>query len=286
MGLANLVPGVSGGTMLLAAGIYPQCIEAIAKVTTLRPDRNSVILLGSVAVAAAVVILLVAGTMRELVLEHRWMTYSVFLGATLGGVPVLGQLIGKPGAKTWGGFSVGLACMVTMALVPAGTGTGESSPALVLFLAGLGAFAAMLLPGLSGSYLLVLSGQYVPILGAVDGVKEAIFAGNGLQWPMLAAPVAVLVPFSFGMLAALVGMSSLIKLLLTRQRSLMLGFLLGLLVGAVLGLWPFASPESSFALPEPLQGIGALALAGAGFLVTFVIARHGEAGSPPPGASL
>ncbi|MCY4535812.1 MAG: DUF368 domain-containing protein, partial [Bryobacterales bacterium] len=94
MGLANLVPGVSGGTMLLATGIYPQCIEAIAKLTTLRPDRSAMALISAVAVAAGAVVLLVAGTMRDLVLMHRWMTYSVFLGATLGGVPILWKLIG------------------------------------------------------------------------------------------------------------------------------------------------------------------------------------------------
>ena len=274
MGLANLVPGVSGGTMLLATGIYPQCIDAIAKLATLRPDRGSVALVAAVAAAAAAMVLLVAGTMRDLVLMHRWMTYSVFLGATLGGVPMLWKLIGRPTARTWIGFASGLAGMSATLFVPAGVASGTGSSPVALFFAGLAAFAAMLLPGLSGSYLLLLSGQYVPVLDAVDGLRLALSAGSDLHWQVLAAPAKVLAPFAAGTLAALVGMSSLLRLLLDRQRALMLGFLLGLLVGAVLGLWPFQTDTYAFGLPTPMQALGAAALAALGFALTYMIGRR------------
>lgn len=271
MGLANLVPGVSGGTMLLATGIYPQCIDAIAKLATLRPDRGAVVLVAAVAAAAAAMVLLVAGTMRDLVLMHRWMTYSVFLGATLGGVPLLWKLIGRPAVRTWIGVAAGLAGMSATLFVPAGAASGTGSSPVALFFAGLAAFAAMLLPGLSGSYLLLLSGQYVPVLDAVDGLKLALSAGSDLHWQVLAVPAKVLAPFAAGTLAALVGMSSLLRLLLDRQRALMLGFLLGLLVGAVLGLWPFKTDTSAFDLPTLVQAVGATALAALGCALTYMI---------------
>ncbi len=279
MGLANLVPGVSGGTMLLATGIYPQSIDAIAKLATLRPDRGAVALVAAVAAAAAAMVLLVAGTMRDLVLMHRWMTYSVFLGATLGGVPVLWKLIGRPCAKTWIGAAAGLAAMSATLLLPAGSASGAGSSPAALFLAGLAAFAAMLLPGLSGSYLLLLSGQYVPVLDAVHGLKLALSAGSDLHWQVLAAPVKVLAPFAAGTLAALVGMSSLLRLLLDRQRALMLGFLLGLLSGAVLGLWPFQTDATAFGSATPVQALGAAALAVLGCGVTYAIGRRSGAES-------
>ncbi|MDE0262897.1 MAG: DUF368 domain-containing protein [Bryobacterales bacterium] len=274
MGLANLVPGVSGGTMLLATGIYPQCIDAIAKLATLRLDRGSITLVAAVAAAAAAMVLLVAGTMRDLVLMHRWMTYSVFLGATLGGVPVLWKLIGRPGAKTWIGVAVGLAGMSATLFLPAASASGTDSSPAALFVAGLAAFAAMLLPGLSGSYLLLLSGQYVPVLDAVDGLKLALSAGSDLHWQALAAPAKVLAPFAAGTLAALVGMSSLLRLLLDRQRALMLGFLLGLLIGAVLGLWPFQTDTSALGAATPMQALGATALAVLGCSLTYAIGRR------------
>lgn len=273
MGLANLVPGVSGGTMLLAVGVYPACIEAIAKVTALRPDRESVKLLVSVATAAACVVLLLAGPVRTLVLDHRWAMYSLFLGSTLGGVPVLWRLIGSAGWRTGIGTTVGLAAMAATALGspdPAAT-TGMQVP--MLFLAGLGAFAAMLLPGLSGSYLLVLAGQYVPVLGAVEALKNALLGWEGSRVAAALDAAAVLVPFAAGCLAALVLMSRLIRTMLRRHRSLTLGFLLGLLAGAMVGLWPFADEAGRLAFPEVAKGVAALVLAAGGFAVTSGIAR-------------
>ena len=279
MGLANLVPGVSGGTMLLVVGVYPQVIEAIAKLTTLRPDRDGLILLASVASSAALLVLVLAGIVRDLVVDHRWVMYSVFLGSTLGGVPVLWKLIGKPSAKCWIGTAFGLALMLATTAVPTGPAVAGASEIPVLFLAGAGAFAAMLLPGLSGSYLLVLSGQYVPILTAVDTLKGALIESAGERWPAVIDATEVLAPFAVGAVAALVGISSLIRLLLRRQRSLILGFLLGLLIGAVRGLWPFETETAGLLLPDFVQGAGALCLAATGFLVTTLVSRLGNGDS-------
>ncbi len=274
-GLANLVPGVSGGTMLLAAGVYPQCIEALARVSTLRPDRRAVALLAFVAVAAGAVILFAAGWVRDLVEGHRWAAYSLFLGATLGGAPLLWRMIGHPTGRTLAGSLAGFAVMVAASGAPAdGTAADGSSP-VVLFAVGMAAFAATLLPGLSGGYLLVVSGQYIRILGAVDSVKDAMLGTAGAAWGQLVEAMTVLVPFAAGMLAALAAMSSLIRYLLERQRSLMLGFLLGLLLGAVIGIWPFPaqSPGSRLGIPGAAQLAGSVALTVAGFLATFALSR-------------
>ena len=88
MGLANLVPGISGGTMLLAAGVYPQFIEGIAEVTTLRFRARNLALLGAIGGAAAIGIVSLAGLIKGLVIDHRWAMFSLFIGLTLGGVPV------------------------------------------------------------------------------------------------------------------------------------------------------------------------------------------------------
>ena len=92
MGLANLVPGISGGTMLLAAGVYPLFIESIAQVTRLRFRLHALVALGTIGGSAAVAILLLAGVMKSLVVEQRWIMYSLFIGLTLGGVPLVWRL--------------------------------------------------------------------------------------------------------------------------------------------------------------------------------------------------
>lgn len=276
MGLANLVPGVSGGTMLLAAGVYPQCVDALARVTTLKPDRQSVGLLLTVAGSAALVILLLAGIVKSLVVEHRWAMYSLFLGTTLGGIPVLWRLIEKPNTRTWTGSGAGLATMVATSIAPAAAAPPGEAPALVLFLAGFGAFAAMMLPGLSGGYLLVLSGQYVTILGAIEDARNSLLAAEGMQWATLTDPLTILAPFALGCLTALVGVSSLIRWLLLRQRAVTLGFLLGLLAGAVLGLWPFQAGADGTPLPGLIEAGTAIGLATGGFLLTKAIGRFGR----------
>lgn len=275
MGLANLVPGVSGGTMLLAVGVYAECIDAVAKVTTFRFDRGSVFLLSTVAGAAALIILLLAGTVRDLVIDYRWAMYSLFLGATLGGIPVLWRLIGKPDTRVWIGALAGLAAMSVTAVLPVAESQAGSPSAPLLVFAGFGAFAAMMLPGLSGGYLLVVSGQYVTILGAVDDVKTGLLATGSPDWSSLIGTFRVLVPFAIGALAALVGVSNLIRHLLRAQRSATLGVLLGLLAGAVFGLWPFGGDSDGLVLPQPAMAAWALALVMGGFAVTACMGRLG-----------
>lgn len=97
MGLANLVPGISGGTMLLAAGIYPHFIRAVADVTTLKLRRQSLLVLAVVVSAALVAIVGFAGLVKDFVIEHRWVAYSIFIGLTLGGVPVIWRLMRQIG---------------------------------------------------------------------------------------------------------------------------------------------------------------------------------------------
>jgi putative membrane protein len=300
MGLANLVPGISGGTMLLALGIYPLFIAAIADVTTLKLKLASITVLGSVVVAAAMAILLLAGPVKQLVVDHRWIMYSLFIGLTLGGVPVVWRLARPAVAATWigvaGGF-VGMAVLAVSQQAGSDGGAGGSG-FIMLFLAGLAGAGAMILPGVSGGYVLLVLGQYVPILGAVDRFKDAL----GAQDLVAAIDVGlkVLTPVGLGVVIGIVAISNLLKFLLQRYEKVTLGVLLGLLIGAVVGLWPFqegVAPEigslhkgqevteltrseideedypTRFFTPTPGQVGGAIGLVLAGFLLTSLLAR-------------
>jgi putative membrane protein len=241
MGLANLVPGISGGTMLLAAGVYPRFIEAIADVTMLRLRPRSLILLGVVAGSAAAAILLLAGATRTLVVEQRWVMYSLFIGLTLGGVPIVWRLARPAAPGVWIGAALGLAGMVAMTFTSP-PGDGADGRTLLLVLAGTAGAAAMILPGVSGGYLLLLLGQYLPILGAIDLLKQALLGGDdggGIDFGLLGQALTVVVPVGIGVALGIVGVSNLLRWTLERFPKATLGVLLGLLVGAVVGLWPF-----------------------------------------------
>lgn len=287
MGLANLVPGVSGATMLLAAGVYDGCLDALAKLATLRIDRVSVRLLAAVGGAAALAILLLAGELRyTMAQDDPWHVYSLFLGATLGGVPALWGLIGKPDARVWTGALAGLAAAAGLPeLLPESAPAGGASAPL-LALVGFGATAAALLPGLSGATVLLLSGQHATVLGAVEGVKTALLSAASPDGPALVAAWRVLAPFAVGALAALAGASNLIRRALRPPHPAALGTLLGLLVGSARGLWPLAPltfPHST--LYPAVRVMGSTAGALVGFYVTcWGVERWAEGGNEAPAA--
>ena len=242
MGLANLVPGISGGTMLLAAGVYPAFIGAIAEITTLRFRLRSIVLLGVVACGAVVAILSLAGPTRALVIEDRWVMYSLFIGLTLGGVPLVWRLARPLSTGLVAGTVVGFALMIAMAFSPAGGSSGEGHAYGRLLLAGTAGAGAMILPGVSGGYLLLLLGQYLPILGAIDKLKLVLVgasAGEGIDISLLTESMHVVIPVGIGVLVGIVGVSNLLQWTLNRFPKPTLGLLLGLLLGAVVGLWPF-----------------------------------------------
>ena len=300
MGLANLVPGISGGTMLLAVGVYPLFVTAVAELTTLRFRLRSIVILGAIGGAAFVSIVLLAGPVKGLVVNHRWVMYSLFIGLTLGGVPVVWRLLRPLTASAGAGCVAGLAVMGAMALLEPAQAAAGAGARVMLLIAGLAGASAMILPGISGGYLLLILGQYIPILGAIEAAKTAVQTAN---WDLLFDAARVLAPVAVGVAVGVAGVSNLIKLLLERRRQATLGVLLGLLLGAVFGLWPFQRgvppkpgdvvkgrviTEASIAAldpadypvrrfpPTPGQVAASLGLVLAGLGVTLAVARLGE----------
>ena len=243
MGLANLVPGVSGGTMLLAAGVYPGFISAIAEVTTLRFRPRSLVLLAGVTVSAALVILLLAGAVKGLVQDYRWITYSLIIGLTFGGIPLLWRMARPATPSLFVSAAISFALMLLMAMGGDGISHAGERNLLLIFIAGLAASSAMILPGVSGGYLLLLLGQYEPILGSIDQIKRGLLGDSAIglapDFALVLDALWVVVPLGFGVVAGVVGVSNLLQWLLARAEKATLGVLLGLLLGAVVGLWPF-----------------------------------------------
>lgn len=242
MGLANLVPGISGGTMLLAAGVYPRFINAISEITTLKFRKASLLLLSAVVASALLAIILFAGPVKDLVVNHRWVMYSLFIGLTLGGVPVVMRLIGRDkGAHVWVSAAFGFAAMAALAYFQMrGGGGGERSGFVLMLLAGVAGASAMILPGVSGGYLLLVLGVYVPILAGISMAKDAVKAGDVSA--LMEPATQVVLPVGLGVVIGVVAVSNLLRVLLKRYEKPTLGVLLGLLLGAVVGLWPFQQP--------------------------------------------
>ena len=242
MGLANLVPGVSGGTMILAVGLYDRFIGAVAELSSLRWSRGMFVFLALVALGLGVALVGLAGPAVYLVGHHRWAMYALFVGMTLGGVPELRRLAFPAGEPRGGGAVaalLGFGAMAYLAWALAGTSLPQST---AVFLA-MGAVAAssMILPGVSGSYILLIFGLYDAVVGSLS--SSALREDLG-------ASLAVIVPVGVGAAVGIAVLSNVLKVVLTRWSRPAHGALLGLLVGSVLGLWPFQEARYEVLVPR------------------------------------
>jgi putative membrane protein len=306
MGLANLVPGISGGTMLVAVGIYRRFIDAVSDVTRLRLRMPTLGLLAVVVLAALVAIGGLSGVIAQALVDFRWGMFSLFIGLTLGGAPLLLRMTRPFNGAAYAGLASGAAAMLALALLQttAADGGSASTNWLMLGVAGMAGAAAMILPGVSGAYLLLLLGQYEPIINAI---KDAVSAATQVDVGGVLAQFDVIVPVGIGVVVGVVVVANLLRFLLHRYEKATLGVLLGLLLAAPAGLYPFregvppklgdvfdgelvteqtvaelASPENAKDWPQrtfpPTLGHigGSLALILAGFVITLGIARLGN----------
>ncbi|MEO1003735.1 MAG: DUF368 domain-containing protein [Cyanobacteria bacterium J06638_7] len=236
MGSADVVPGVSGGTMAFILGIYGQLIEAVAGF-----DLGLLALLGrglsgdrrAWAEAAARVHLgflvpLLAGLLSAVLLLVRPITWlytnqPVLLFAFFFGL-IVGSILLIARHAHWGGS--GLAAMVVgvvgaLALVTRVPVTMPHDP-FTLFWSGAVAIMAMILPGVSGSFLLLVLGQYQHVL---EGVKTL--------------ELATLLPFAAGCLVGLALFVRVLRWLLQRWHGQTVALLMGFMAGSLWKIWPF-----------------------------------------------
>jgi len=285
MGLANLVPGVSGGTMILIIGLYDAFISAVADVTRLRFSRRGVLLLGLIAGAAGLAIVSLAGPLRNLVVLQPTAMYALFIGMTLGGVPLLWRMMlpMKTGPVLM--LLVGFLLMVGIAVTSAeGSQPSKEDKARIKdlvrrgefpikadipldFFGGVLGMSAMVLPGISGAYMLLLLGRYEQILGAIAVLKDY---GMSLGKEGDLAALQVLVPVAIGSLLSLIGVSNLLKWLLHHRQKQTVGFLLGILLGSVVMLFPMM--EFDGGIDYVLAGV----LLPGGCVLTLALGRIGS----------
>lgn len=275
MGLANLVPGVSGGTMVLVMGLYDEFVSSIADVTCLRFTKKNVLFLAVVMGVAGVIFVSCAGPTQRLVTAQRTVMYSLFVGLTLGGVPMLHRLIRPLNARSAAMVTAGLLIMIgiaatnrhatTAVAADGSTGGFVIEPSYgVDVLAGVLGISAMVLPGISGAYMLLVIGRYETVLASIEGVKQYAFSGGSAGDP---AGLHVLIPVGLGVLIGVVGLSNLLKWLLHKHEKATMSLLMGVLLGSVVGIWPFGGQATA-----QVYGLGC-ALAAVGFGMTFMLSR-------------
>ena len=279
MGAADVVPGVSGGTMALIVGIYEQLIDGIHEaahgvVSIARGNRTEGVA-SLRAVPWGLVLPLGAGILTALaigvnIIEPLLETYpvetaSLFAGLILGALPIPWRRIRRRSAATYAAAVVaGVAAFVFAGLTASGGGT-PSLP--MVFGSAAVAICAMILPGVSGAYLLLILGMYVPTLAAV----------RELDVPYVAT-------FFAGAAVGLGGFSKLLSWLLDRRHDVTMAALVGLMAGSLRRLWPWQTESGALVPPASGRGVAvaiALVLIGCGAVLALeYMGRRSETATP------
>jgi len=245
MGAADVVPGVSGGTIALITGIYQELINSISAVNfhTLKLLKNEGIAAAFTAINGKFLSFLIAGILVSVLslaklihylLDHEpVITWAFFFGLILASIWLVGKMV-----KVWD-FNTLLALIVGTVI---SFGITQFSPTQgpdtlwYLFLSGMLAFIAMILPGISGSFILLLLGAYQLVLGKVSGLLDALVQGDSV---LLLASVFSLVVFVLGGLTGLLSFSRILKWMFNKYEAITLALLTGFLVGSLNKVWPW-----------------------------------------------
>ena len=263
--------------MILAMGLYESFVESVAEVTRLRLRGRAIVFLGLLGGSAAVAILAMVGPINYGLTYHQHVMFALFIGLTLGGVPLIWRQMRPVGGSGIAGVAAGLLIMIVTSFALASMDLPANY--VFLFFGGLIGAAAMVLPGISGSYLLLVMGLYFPVTHALDAFKTALRAADLAA--AMGPALKVLLPVGLGVIAGIVGLSNVLKVALERYHQPTLGALLGLLLGSVFFLYPFKAPghKDPFAAAAPVTLVNVvlvLVCIVAGFAITYFVSRLGE----------
>jgi len=283
IGLANVIPGVSGGTMMVSMGIYNKLIYSINHLFKKFKECFRILLPYLIGMALAIILGSVA--LKVAFEKYPLPTNTLFIGLILGSLPII--------IKQIRGATINTLCVIifiifaAIVIIPkvianqtlvAGNENGASNELLldaghivIYFLLGVIASASMVIPGVSGSMMLKIFGYYEPIVTqAVGGTfKDAIPAGN---WDLVLHNVGVLLPFAVGIVVGIFGVAKLIEFLLKKWKVYTYCGILGMVV---------ASPVVILMDPAIYQGFNtAICIASLAALVAGIFVALKLGGDP------
>ncbi len=235
MGAANVIPGVSGGTIALITGIYERLINAIKsfdlqalkfllqfkwRAFARHTDLAFVLPVGLGLIAA---VLSLAKLFSYLFVHYPVFIWAYFFGLVLASVYYVGKTVDRWYWPTYISFVIGAIIAIVITILHPAV---ENSNPWYLFLNGIIAIISMILPGLSGSFVLILLGNYQLV---------AIEAINNFN-------LKIIIPFALGAGIGLLAFSHILSWLFKRYRNQTIALLTGFILGSLSILWPWKKP--------------------------------------------
>lgn len=232
-GIANIIPGVSGGTLAITMGIYEDMIETISHFfKNIKKSLKFIIPLG---IGAALSILLMSKVISYSLEKFPLPTTLFFIGLIVGGIPLLTKKVKRKKIKPYnvGAFLLTFGVVMIMTFLNTDNAMVDLSTmslyqGILLFLVGVVAAATMVIPGISGSFVLMLLGYYQPIVKIVSDLTN---------FDHLVHNFSVLIPFGIGVLIGIVLIAKLIEYLFKKYETTTYYGILGFIAASVIGLF-------------------------------------------------
>ena len=241
MGGADVIPGVSGGTVALILGIYQRLVTAISHFDVVllghlrkrewgkAAEHVDLAFLGALLGGIALGIGSLAGLMHYLLEHQRQQTFAVFFGLIVASSALVGQMV-----SSWNWDTALLVVAGTaFAYLLVGLPFLQTPPdnAAYLFACGAVSICAMILPGISGAFILLILGKYYDVIGSLKSVLHLDITGQALE------TVGV---FLLGAAVGLLSFSKVLNWLLDHHKSYTMAVLCGFMIGSLRKIWPFA----------------------------------------------
>lgn len=245
MGAADIVPGVSGGTMALITGIYKELISSIDQISLkqiglLQKEgftafwkgvNGSFLLPLFLGIASGIIFL--SGAITYLLDQHPILLWSFFFGLILASIYVL---IKQFSLKTFTHYSLLLLGFIIAFGITQLKPAGASNNLLYLFFSSMIAIIAMILPGISGAFIFILLGVYKEVLATVKGAITVLLDFNWMSFKAVYTRVVVI---GLGIVIGLKLFSRLLTWLFNHKKEATLSVLIGFMIGALPKIWPW-----------------------------------------------
>ena len=286
MGAADVIPGVSGGTIAFIMGIYDEFVGSIARIDTeavrlLLHGRlrefwkhiNGGFLL-SLILGIGISVVSLAGLMQLLLSDFPIQTWAFFFGLIVASSIFI--LRGISGWRSLDGVLLvfGIILGVTVCTL---SPTKTPEALWFIFLSGAIAICAMVLPGISGSFILLILGKYQYIMGCISSFVSnigALWGASGTSAPVFWESLGVLAVFLAGAVVGILGFSKFLHWLLARWHKETLIVLAGFIIGSLVKVWPWNNMEAIVCSQFPEVEAMGEALAGSGEALTDMTASY------------
>ncbi|MFR7638902.1 MAG: DUF368 domain-containing protein [Allobaculum sp.] len=260
IGVANIIPGVSGGTMMVSMGIYDKLIHSV---THLFSDfKKSFRFLLPILIGIVLALSLLAKLFSFLLARWPIATNLGFCGLILGSLPSIFKHVKHKGFKLSYGlcFAAFFVLIVVLAVVNESSGNDvvlhtNFFGLFMLFIVGVIAAATMVIPGVSGSMMLMLMGYYQPVINLVsDGITALL----KLDWGMIGHCVILGVPFAIGVVLGIFAIAKLIEWIMNKWHLQTMWAIIGLICASPIAIL-LKTSWASFSIGQLLIGLVAAA---------------------------